>query len=397
MKRFGLFLLALGSGGCVEQASPPADLAVRDSAGVWIVEYPGTPVSTGVLTLSPSPLYQHGTRDGEYPFTYPHSGVLLSDGSAAIADGGSGEIVLLGPNGSFRAVLAASGPGPAELGDVRRLLVLGQDTVLVDDPDRSRLLLLRGGSLVRTVDLREHAGRLAIKGVDSMGQLLASSARLRTGVNTPWQPGHMTRLDPDTGAVDTIASYDWIPPGGPSPDRGNPFEPQGDVTVAGGVFVYGRSDTPELVWRRPDGAVSQIVRWVPQRTWPTDEYWARFEAYARARFLRYNAHLERSSVEEYVRMDLARYEHVPDEPLPLYRLLFGDRAGRVWLGEYTMKGAVSVPRYTVLSRDGGPLGVVEVPAGFRLLDVAGGRLLGVLPDAMDVQTVTVYELLHDEG
>ncbi|WP_419949593.1 hypothetical protein [Candidatus Palauibacter sp.] len=385
-----VFLLALSPGSCVEDAGPDAVLAIRDSAGIRIVEYPGLPALSAALALSPTPLYRHGAHAGEYPFVYPGSGVLLSDGSAAIADGGSGEIVLLGPDGSFRAVLATSGPGPGEVGDVRRLLLLGRDTVLVDDPGRGRLLLLGGGAPVRTVDVREHDGRLGIEGVDSTGFVLASSSRSRSGVNTPWQPGYMTRLDPVTGAVDTIAPYDWVPPGSPSADRGNPFKPRGHVTVAGGFFVHGRSDTPELVWRRPDGAVRQIVRWLPERSWPTHEYWQRYEVYVRAEVVRIHADLEPSGIEEAVDLNLARLEHVPDEPLPLYRQLFGDREGRVWIGEYTMTW--DIPRHTVLSPEGDALGVVEVPEGFRLLDAAGGRVLGVLPDALDVRTIVVYEL-----
>lgn len=391
-----VFLLALGAGGCVEHDDPAADPAVRDSAGVRIVEYTDTPVSSRGLAISPAPLYRHGAGDGDYPFFLPRSGVLLSDGSAVIADAGSNEVVLLGPRGSFRDVLATGGPGPAELGDVRRVLALGRNTILVDDPGRGRLLLLEDGSVARAVDLREHGGRLGIEGVDSVGRVLASSAYPRAGVNTPWRPGYMTRLDLETAAVDTIASYDWIPPGGPSADRSNPFKPAGHVTVASAVFVHGRSDRPELLWRRADGTVSQIVRWRPERTWPTDEFRERFEAYVRAEVLRIHADLEPSRIEEALRLNLDRYEYEPNDALPLYRELFGDREGRVWIGEYSVDPRHS-PSYTVFSGDGEALGVIEVPDRSVLLDVAAGRVLAVLSDATDVETVVVYDLLDDGG
>ena len=41
------------------------------------------------------------------------------------------------------------------------------------------------------------------------------------------------------------------------------FRYYGAVGAAGGEFVHGRSDTPELVWRRPDGTARQIMRWQP--------------------------------------------------------------------------------------------------------------------------------------
>ena len=38
------------------------------------------------------------------------------------------------------------------------------------------------------------------------------------------------------------------------------------------------------------------------------------------------------------------------------------------------------------------MGTVEVPPRLRILDVAGGLVLGVLRDEMDVQSVVVYDL-----
>ena len=51
-----------------------------------------------------------------------------------------------------------------------------------------------------------------------------------------------------------------------------------------------------------------------------------------------------------------------------------------------------MPPYTVIAPDGEWLGV-EAPATFRLLDVAGGLVLGVELDEMDVVSVVVYELV----
>jgi len=39
------------------------------------------------------------------------------------------------------------------------------------------------------------------------------------------------------------------------------------------------------------------------------------------------------------------------------------------------------------------LGAVEAPPRFRILDVAGGLVLGVQLDDMDVENVVVYELV----
>ena len=51
------------------------------------------------------------------------------------------------------------------------------------------------------------------------------------------------------------------------------------------------------------------------------------------------------------------------------------------------------PPYSVIAPDGEWLGTVEAPPGFRMLDVAGGLVLGVARDEMDVESVVVYELI----
>ncbi len=82
-----------------------------------------------------------------------------------------------------------------------------------------------------------------------------------------------------------------------------------------------------------------------------------------------------------------------DEPLPLFSMLHGDDEGRVWLAHFDpARNRAGVPGYTVIGPDGEWLGVLESPESFRLLDVAGGRVLGVFKDDLDVEHVVVYEL-----
>ena len=52
----------------------------------------------------------------------------------------------------------------------------------------------------------------------------------------------MARYDPETGAVDTVASYKYVP------GESNPIPGLGYVFVSGGQFVYVRTDIPEVVW-----------------------------------------------------------------------------------------------------------------------------------------------------
>jgi len=223
-----------------------------------------------------------------------------------------------------------------------------------------------------------------------------ATSSYRSGFDVAWLPGHMVRFDLDTGVADTVASYDMAP-FAPREGPKNPFPPFGDVSVAGGQFVHGRSDVPQLTWRTPDGETRQIVRWSPDRTYPTADNWAAFESFLQTELPRVNPQLSGADLEQMVQRSLAEYELVGDEPLPIYTTLAGDDEGRVWLGEFSIHSRLNgIPRYTIFASDGGWLGTLEVPARFRVLDVAGGLVLGVVQDEIDVESVVVYELLLTE-
>ena len=392
-------LLALGLAACGAETAPTTDRTVRDSAGVHIVEYVGTPTAGTTLAFSAEPLYTHGTGTGDYLFQSIWTGALMPDGSAAISDAGNAEIVLLGPDGSTQETLAGPGEGPGEVGFVASLLAVGQDSLLVEDDVNAQFTLLANGSIAQAVSVRGSrvlTRGLVTHGIDSAGQLLMASSSFRRGFEQAWLPGHMVRLALETQVADTVASYDWVPRQPPEGSPENPFPHYGLVGASGGQFIYGRTDTPEILWRRPDGTVRQIVRWQPEWVYPTDEHWALFEAEQRAILPEINPQVQTdAAVEELIRNVLAGYRLVPDEPLPLFGSpFFGDDEGRVWLAGFAVDWKRNeAPHFDVIAEDGEWLGVVHAPARFRVLDVAGGRVLGVLTDEMDVESVVVYELL----
>ena len=198
-----------------------------------------------------------------------------------------------------------------------------------------------------------------------------------------------------TGALDTVASYDIIsrpPPG----LRWNPIGAGGTVAVASGQFVYGRSDRPEVTWRLPDGTVTQIVRWQAEPAPLTEELLDGIEAGLRAGNQMANPGAPDADIDRMTDDDMAVYRAVIGGPMPLFTIPFGDAEGRVWLPSYRPGGArEGAPDYTVVSADGEWLGTVEAPPRFRILDVAGGLVLGVHTDDMDVESVVVYELEGD--
>ena len=395
-------LFALAFAGCddaTESASPASvsvSVNIEDSAGVRIVEYDGTP-EVPTLTLAEEPVYTHGTREGDYTFqnidAADLSGVLYPDGSAVIADWGNQEVVRIDPQGRASELIARSGEGPGEYGGRSpRLIAGGQDTLLAQDTWNRRVLHYAGASLMSTVRLPgsdDGTGSL-LHGLDGDGHLLMTSSRpsrRRESTDGRWITGQMFRVDLASRTADTVASYDQLPPE-PAVRTNIPlFQYGGLVSTAGGEFVFGRTDRPELVWRRSDGTIRQIMRWHPEPVYTTAEAWEQWIACMRDASCR-----TPEMTEAMVEQSLGRFEFVGDEPEPLFGRIFSDEQGRIWLQNWTAY-CYKTPSYTVIAPDGTWLGAFEPPAGFALLATAGGRVLGVETDEMEVESVAVYEVM----
>ena len=393
--RAHLFLVPLALfAACAGDPQPTTDIPahVEDSAGVRLVEYAGTPAADAPFRFRAGPLYRHGANPGDYAFRRIDVGRLFPDGSAVVSDGGNDELVVLSRDGKTHELLAGPGEGPGDLSYVNAVFVLGQDTVLATDRELLRATVFVGGSVARTVDTR-HLYGLGVQGTGSSSQLLMARDGFRSGFEEEWLAGHMARFDMDTGTLDTVASYDFMsrtPPG----LRFNPIGASGRVTVADGRFVYTRSDRPEITWRRPDGTVTQIVRWQATQAPLTEELLRGIEAGIRDRYRTANPGASDADLDEMTADDMAIYQASIGGPMPLFSRPFGDADGRVWLPPYRPgRAREAAPDYTVIAADGEWLGRVEAPPGFRILDVAGELVLGVLRDEMNVQIVDVYELV----
>ncbi len=389
-------VLVLTLTACGSDTEPAMDRVVKDSAGVRIVTLSATPDMAAPFALAPEPLYRHGADAGDYMFSSVWRGILLGDGGAAIFDARNSELVLLNPDGTFRSVLAPAGEGPGEVRMVTSMFAVGQDGILVEDFLNARLTLFVNGAVARVVSTQGPINDgLTSRGMDASGGMLMSSGSYRRGFPEEWLPGHMVRFDLGTGDADTVATYDYVPFHPPEGTPENPFKHFGIAGAAGGEFLYGRTDTPELTWRRPDGSVRQIVRWEPDPVYPTEEHWDIFAAELRETAPRHNPHAQtEEAIEELVTSMLGRYELEPDVPLPLFTTPRGDDEGRIWLGDFVVAYARAVTSsYRILSAEGEWLGRVDLPDGLRILDIAGGRVLGVMKDEMEVESAAVYELV----
>ena len=389
-----ILLLLAPAAACAPDPSPPADATPQtaDSAGVLIVTYERTPTAAAPFQLAAEPRYRHGASPGDYALQEVGVGRLLPDGSAVVYDPWNSELVVLGQDGTTYEVLATEGEGPGEVGSVSAIFALGQDSVLVADLNLGRMTLFVGASVARTAGLRL-SGRLGVEGIGSSGELLLATYWGPSVFEEEWLPGHMTRFDMETGALDTIASYDLnprIPPG----LQWDPIRAAGEVMVAAGQFVYTRSDRAEVTWRLPDGTVTQIVQWQAEPALLTEEWLEPIEAEHLMSVRMHSPGVPDARIAEITRRNMAAYHASIGRPMPLFGSPFADAEGRIWLPSYKPGGERhSVAPYSVIAPDGEWLGTVEAPPGFRMLDVAGGLVLGVARDEMDVESVVVYELV----
>ena len=279
-----------------------------------IVTYSGTPGSAPPFRFSAEPLYRHGSRPGDYLFQYistPRGGRFLPDGSAVISDTENDEVVLLGPDGSLAAILARRGEGPGEV-DSARPLVLSQDTIVLHDPANLRFTFFVGGALDRTFGARR-ADNLMMLGADGARDIvMATESYPASGTGPGWLMGHLVRHNLDAAVPDTVGAYRSHRR--PETRFRNPFEAYGVVAAAGGHFVTGHSNTPELAWRRPDGSLAQVLRWNPEPAYPAPEHWEQFLAYyQRSNEMQPGVSPEMAR-EAALRLS-DRYRLVPDEPL----------------------------------------------------------------------------------
>ena len=380
-----------GSGDVRETAGVPVQ--IEDSAGVRIVEYEGLP-DLSTLRFAEEPRYRHGAGPGDYAFRRIHPGSLFPDGSAVVSDVGNRELVVLSPDGSSHEVIAGPGEGPGDVSYVGATFALGQGRLLAVDLFLDRLTVFADGSVERTVDVRR-TDDLIVAGPGPSVRLLMASGSFRSGFEEEWLRGHMALFDMESGAVDTVASYDWVP----RPALGLRWDPiggGGSVVGVAGHFVYTRSDRPQIAWHGPDGTVAQIVRWQAEAAPLTEELLEGVEAGLREGNRTANPGASDADIDRMTDDNMSAYRARLGGPMPLFTTPFGDSEGRIWLPAYTPRGGPGgAPRYTVISGDGEWLGAVEAPPRFRILDVAGGLVLGVQLDDMDVENVVVYELVEE--
>jgi hypothetical protein len=142
-------LLAAGCG-----TPDAADVAVRDSAGVEIVETRPPAAGAGGWTLDPAPLLDVGADqdDPHQLLLRPTAPVRLGDGRIVVGDNGAMELRFYDPAGRWLASAGRQGGGPGEFTDLQAVF---------RGPGDSLLVFQRRSGVVSVFDAEGHFARLA--------------------------------------------------------------------------------------------------------------------------------------------------------------------------------------------------------------------------------------------
>lgn len=383
---------------CSSDPGEAAGVAVRDSAGIRIVDLPSTSTVAVRFQVSEEPVYRVGWSDVGHWFEDVVAGGLWPDGRAIVADGGATlEVVVLSATGSVDAVLGGPGQGPGELMGIFAIVPLGEDTVVVQDPRNARVTFFDGAGAIGTVHLTTPGYPRLLGNTQDGGLLMGPPLYVVQGrrYETPWLSVPLLKVDPSTGAADTLARVDWdqsIFLGGGN----SPFMSGGFATVTDGRVVVGRGDRPEVRWLDDQGLVRQIARWRDDPRPVPPSMIAEWEREMRVFFER-SGRLSQADIEARI----SSMKGAIDEPLPFFGMpgpmpdyggLIADPHGNVWIASYLAPRVNSPRRYYVVSPQGEWVGWAEMPEGLRVLAIGANHVLGVERNALDVQAVTLYRL-----
>lgn len=386
--RLGTLLLLLACGACGGDAAR-AGVAVRDSAGIAIVTSPDSLLRYATISDVPvADLSEDGVPEREF---YRIAGALVfPDGGSVVANAGSQEVRVFGPDGSGPIVAGGGGEGPGEFQSMSGLYRLSGDSLAVPDARLLRVGVFdRRGTYARTVPFLPADALPTPESVCIRPQLKAMLA----GGEQVYFGWTCFRRDPSGGflpyeadlvfwepGVDTVVVVDrvpvleaYAPPGNDPSNTDVGFPPFMKVTsvAAGEGSAY-----------LTTGATYEVRRY---------EGMSGLEAIFR---LDRPARATSPEAQRAYRQSLPEGREVPTpfpETLPAFDRLLDDSGQRVWAREYQAPGEAQ-ERWAVFESDGSFVGWVDAPARVALRAVADSFAVGVALDDLGVERPRVLKV-----
>ena len=376
--------------------APPddSDFIQTDSAGVAILESvrPAWEAEAG-WTVVPDPelAIGAGADGGDDPNHPPWGRVrdvhVLSNGSLAVGDISTSEVMVFDSLGRFTHRFGGQGEGPGELEDFSSVFTCEGDTIIAAesyvynyfdsdgrfarrlatvDPQTLTpvIVFLRSGDCRRFLILDDRHPAAEPEGPEGL-----------THWDFAWTDDSFKGRDSFARAVarhqyryERIFTRDvpWTIPVYP-------------IRMTGDDLVFGYSQRAELRIVASDGTLKRVLRWHATPDPITAEERQRWDDQ------------QQVGRESGRRIQLADFPWLPEHK-PLFDRMLADDAGNIWVR--TPPPSDPAPeRWTVLGSEGRWLGEVRMPDGFRLGQVARGRVYGIHRDEqLGIPTVRVHRL-----
>jgi hypothetical protein len=392
---FGCATAAWIVAGCgASDADATSSAAVRDSAGVTIVEHVGSPWELAApWTVAAEPALRIGVVDGapEYMFDRLRAAVRLGDGRIVAANAGTNTIRWYDAQGEFLFERGGSGGGPGEFDRLARITRAAGDTVLALDWTAGRITLFGpDGTLGRTVPTTIALPLGPVHRI-SDGSFIASvsgfstsqlGGRIEPGLHR--YPVPMLRIGPDAGRVDTIGTFPGTEihlqaEGG---FVGSPLAKDLHYAVVGDLVYVATAEGFEVNVYEPDGTWVRSIRVPGLEVDVTDATMDSLRSQLRER-----AEARGALTPAYERT-LAEMP-VP-ETRPAHRAILVDAEHNLWVNEHRIDDLPE--RWAVFDADGRALGALTLPEPLVPLYIGGGVILGRERDELGVESLVVYEI-----
>lgn len=383
-------MLALAlSLGCASDAPPPSrDVAVRDSAGIRIVENVDVAGRISGWSVGPEPILRIGWAEGDPELQFVRSGFVDGD-RVVFGDMQSLLIYVFSLAGEPIATLGGKGEGPGELGRLDGIIPVSADTFIVVDSGNLRISFFAGTDLARDTRFEYLIGSAGYtpraRARDGSYVLVPTMFRERDLQGDERWASYPILHTADFSVMDTVAIVPLLEMTG---FNSNPNMGFGRVVLAGERLAAGTNDRAEIRWMGLDGHVQQIATWDRVATPVTD---ADRDAWGSAYRARLEGRLEPAQLEELLDRALGAFAGT----VPLFGTMYGDDRGDVWLSRQEW-GVQAPATYDVVAASGEWLGEVGFPRPIRILDITDDRVLGVETDDFDVQSVVLYSLEKPE-
>lgn len=410
----GVLLLAgvlATANGCGEYQEMPT-FTVRDSAGIRIVENTHPELGQGAWHLSTQPIVTIGAVDGDEDSQLFIVGdaIRLDNGAIVIANIGSSHLKYFDATGRFIVNAGGRGGGPGEFSSMRAPIYIwrsGGGAVAAWEYSPARVSIFdASGQFVESHLFTQEPGLLTLP-IDALadGRLVAYYARYLIDNGSEAPVGTVSRDDslrffwysPNGSDWGDIA---WLPGferqttelrGGPS--RGArlwvrfPFAMAPVFAVAERSLYYGSADTYEIASYSPDGTLTSLVRRTTSDRALSSEI---IDAYVEQR-------METAPDDPATRREWQRtLDETPwPDKIPAYRRIRVDRAGNLWVQEYTLPDDTE-RNWSIFSPDGIWLTDVTTPIDLLVYEIGDDYVLGRWRDADDVEHVLMYELAKPE-